>query len=93
MNAHNEKESIYERFLNRISKDKPEDPPIIVGGELILVSIALLWKFYFDSSWSYILKYERYFLFLIINIGLFIILLTGLILLIYGFVIKFKNRR
>lgn len=88
-----DKKDMYKKFLDWMHKENIGDGQVIAGGEIFLLSIALLWKFNFYSQWFYILKYEHYILFLSINIGLFIILLTGLIFLIYGFVLKFNNRK
>lgn len=90
MNAPNKKQSMYNNFLIWIHKDKPGDPQIIVGSEMILLSIIFLYKF-FDSPISYILKLEKYWLFLSVNIGLITITIIGLIILVLGIVIKIRK--
>lgn len=87
----NEVKSKFEKFVNWINTEKAGDVPVIVGGELFVLSIVLLWKF-FVSSWSIILRNENYVLFLCIVIGLIVISITNLILLIYGLIIKFKRK-
>ena len=87
----NEVESKFEKFVNWINTEKAGDVPVIVGGEIFVLSIVLLWKF-FDSSWSIILRNENYVLFLCIVIGLIVISITNLILIIYGLVIKLKRK-
>lgn len=88
----NDKRSMYERFLDRIHKDKAGDAQVIIGGELFVLAIALLWSF-FDSSRSVVYKIENYSLYLCIVIALSLILLVGVSVLIYGIVKKYKDRK
>lgn len=85
------KESMYDKFLNRIHKDKVGDPQIIIGGEIVLVAIVLFWKF-FDSPLSEILKIENNILYLVAIIGLSVVMLSGIVVLIYGIIAKCKNK-
>lgn len=82
--------NIYDRFLNRIQKDRAGDVHIIVGIELILVAIAFIYKF-FASGLSEILKIENNTLFLTITISLCFLLLIGFIVTLRGIVIKTKK--
>jgi hypothetical protein len=83
---------MYKKFINWLHTEHAGDAQVIWGIEMILLFIALLWKFY-DSTWSDIFKVENHCLFICINIGFIVLLITGLALLIYGCFIKFKNRK
>lgn len=91
MNTQNEKQSMYDKFLNRIHKDKPGDPQIIVGSEMILLSVTLLYKFpHYAFNWSTLFNI---FLHLSINIALIAMLIGGLIVLTQGIVIKLRTKK
>lgn len=83
---------MHKKFINWLHTARVGDPQIIMGGEIFILSIALLWKFY-NSSWSDIFKIENHCLFICINIGLIVLIITGLALLICGCFMKFKNRK
>ena len=91
MKPQKKKRNTYERFLIRVNENKAWDLPIIAGAELLVLSIALTWKF-LNSSWSDILKTENHPLFLFVIIGLFVVSVTALILILYGVVIKSNSR-
>lgn len=84
--------TMYDKFLNRIHKERKGDAHVIVGVEIIFIYIALHYKF-INSNLYEILKIENHDLLLAINIGLHLVLLIGLITTLCGILIKQKNNK
>ena len=82
---------MYERFLKWIHKENKGDAQVIIGAEIIAVALVIFYKF-FDSSISEILKYEKEVIYALIVLGIGVFLLAGVMVLIYGVIIKMRDK-